>query len=481
MGHRARPLLNFKFRAIGEDASLLASAGVYCAREGEAIMRNLMRSVAALGVLSILAGCSSTSLLNPYVGGDIRSPLEAAQTRPAPARAAAVAGEGAGPPAEGAEPAEESAPLYYGLLPDQIARASALQTAYYDAVGHQALLRNGLALTLIPLTAGALFHDSTHPGSDFAAGVAMVTSAGLGVGGFMQSPPRQRVYLSGVNAVACAVLKSQPYLITSEGHEQLVLRQSDLLTALAAVQTLVDRAPTTRALAREVSAAREALTRGQLAASDFSEVMAQIEGAPMALHTDLTFIRVSVAQQVTRTEPDLEALAGVLNRLRTTPAPSGAAEPPATPTETEDAQAPRVDAGVLAAATANLNAAVLVARSVVDGRRRMRAEAAASPACATGIASGSTFSVQPGEASATLVRGVPVDFVVSGSMLTANVTYSLAGPSTSDLEVAVTRNQGSVTFRVTAKAGASAGTRLLTISDRNGEDTFTTSLIVPES
>lgn len=440
-------------------------------------MRNLMRSVAALGVLSILAGCSSTSLLNPYVGGDIRSPLEAAQTRPAPARVAAR--DNAEPAGDDAEPVEETAPLYYGLLPDQIARASALQTAYYDAVGHQALMRNGLALTLIPLTAGALFHDTTHPGSDFAAGVAMVTSAGLGVGGFMQSPPRQRVYLSGVNAVACAVLKSQPYLITSEGHEQLVLRQSDLLTALAAVQTLVDRAPTTRALAREVSAAREALTRGQLAASDFSEVMAQIEGAPIALHTDLTFIRVSVAQQITRTEPDLEALAGVLNRLRTTPAPSGAAEPPATPTP---AGAPeRVDAATLAAATANLNAAVLVARSVVDGRRRMRAEAAASPACATGIASGSTFTVQPGNATETLVRGVPVDFVVSGSMLTANVTYSLAGPNTSDLEVAVTRNQGSVTFRVTAKAGASAGTRLLTISDRNGEDTFTTSLIVPES
>lgn len=414
------------------------------------------RTLAIIAVLGA-AGCSSMSLLNPYVGGDITSPLAADRG--------------------------ETAIEYYGELPRQYARASALQTDYYDAVGHQALLRNGIALTVIPLTAGALFQNTTHAGSDLSPAVAAITSASLGIGSFMQSTPRQRVYLSGVNAIACATLKSQAYLFTQDGHDDLITHRDTLLRSVGRLQTLIDRAPNDTALSRELAAARGALARGQLAAADLAELLSQIEGAPLALHTDLTFIRVSVAQQITRTEPDLDALSSLLTRMRTTDVPS-AGTPPPEPTDEGAHDAPgaaTVTAAGLGRETGILNGEVMFVRSVIDGRRRVRNDAMASSVCATSIASGSTFHVEPGESTITLTPCAPFDFVVTGSMLTANVGYSLAGANTADLEVEVVRAQGSVTFRVTAKDAAKPGARVLTITDRNGEDTYSTSLVVPPS
>ena len=90
--------------------------------------------VAAVAMVCLAVATSGCSLLNPYV----RAPeLDAG-----------------GPSAAGLPASSAS---QNGALVNAVTAAAAQRTAYYNAVGDRAKLRNGLPVVLIPLSAFALY------------------------------------------------------------------------------------------------------------------------------------------------------------------------------------------------------------------------------------------------------------------------------------------------------------------------------------
>ena len=101
-----------------------------------------------------------------------------------------------------------------GGMSEAISYANSMREAYYNAVGKQSSLRSGLAATLIPISATALFLGITDTGSGNAILGLALGGAGLyGLGTFLDNPSLQYIYLMGSQAVGCAILSMRPFLI----------------------------------------------------------------------------------------------------------------------------------------------------------------------------------------------------------------------------------------------------------------------------
>ncbi len=88
--------------------------------------------------------------------------------------------------------------------------ANKVKEDYKDSIGDQELLRNGLALGLIPLTASVLGLAITGASGDAVTALSLTGATGLGLGYWFASPEKNKVYTAGYKAIGCAVIALRP-------------------------------------------------------------------------------------------------------------------------------------------------------------------------------------------------------------------------------------------------------------------------------
>jgi hypothetical protein len=106
---------------------------------------------------------------------------------------------------------------FEGNLSGAVRAADELRHNYLGAVGQYAYARNGLVLTVIPLTAWGLYRGVTSSGgATEALAVAGIGAAGgYAVGSQLLSGQRELIYLAGAEAIGCSILAMRPYLVLS--------------------------------------------------------------------------------------------------------------------------------------------------------------------------------------------------------------------------------------------------------------------------
>src|SRR5688572_21302791 len=90
------------------------------------------------------------------------------------------------------------------VLAEGMIYADHAKDKYKDAISHQSILTNSLALFLIPLGAAALAMGIDGANATAIAALGLTGAATLGVGSFLSSKPRQLVYSAGIKAIICA-------------------------------------------------------------------------------------------------------------------------------------------------------------------------------------------------------------------------------------------------------------------------------------
>tara|TARA_R110002110_G_scaffold9526_16_gene46811 strand:+ start:478 stop:2736 length:2259 start_codon:yes stop_codon:yes gene_type:complete len=111
---------------------------------------------------------------------------------------------------------KEGTAEFAGRLPEAVDYANNVRDDYYEAVGTQSKLRAGLSLSLIPMSAAALYLGITSTGR---ASRDVITGLGLGgaglfaLGSFLENRPRQLIYLKGAQAITCTVAAMTPFLV----------------------------------------------------------------------------------------------------------------------------------------------------------------------------------------------------------------------------------------------------------------------------
>lgn len=106
---------------------------------------------------------------------------------------------------------------FAGGMTDAIPYAVSQHTAYINAIGERARFRNGLALSLIPLSAAGVFiglTGSSRRSTDALTAIAVGGTGAYALGSYFDSPPLERVYINGAVTVFCAINAMRPYLIS---------------------------------------------------------------------------------------------------------------------------------------------------------------------------------------------------------------------------------------------------------------------------
>jgi hypothetical protein len=348
----------------------------------------LARSSAARGFLaaSLGLGLAACSVLNPHVTPSMDRPAMS-------------------PLADGQGGSVAPVMAFFGNLPHAIDYANSLRQEYYDAVGEQSLLRNGMALTLVPISAAALFL-----GINSTSDAPRAAIAGLGIGGaslfalgeFFHSKPRQAIYLAGSEALGCAILASRPYLIPDDA-------MTAFKTALTEVYPAMDKAALKLAefsalakKAEEMALAEEALhqiKRAAAIAARGESVNDQIEKAGLTLLTATDTIRDQVSAQIVKDEPDFDSILILVGGLGATAKVIGPppVEPPAKPPQgagTPEARSSADPAALLAALEELSRKVAPIARMVnrVEAAQSVVGDIAACQPAAVGAA----LKVEPG-------------------------------------------------------------------------------------
>jgi len=220
--------------------------------------------------------------------------------------------------------------------------AEALQEEYLGAISDQAMLKSGVGLALIPISAAALYFgiQGIHPDTVLALGLG---GAGTYLGAqYLSSQPRELIYVAGSNAVSCAVIAMAP---VRAARDRLVDLESEVyqLDAADAEQAKIPAPPKpvaakpslTRPLARLGKAinkldglvagvkdtAASARTDYDLALiADAKAVLLEGRKANAVITTSgdtlygaIQQIRGTVTQAIIETEPNLTALVSSLS------------------------------------------------------------------------------------------------------------------------------------------------------------------------
>jgi hypothetical protein len=254
------------------------------------------RVVRIIFAVTLSSAVGSCTVLNPYVGAD----------RPLLTASAATNG-----------------PV---TLREGLAYAARLQENYREAVGDQALLRNVSAVTLIGIVSAATGIALTAGGG---VGTAALVGGGLGSAAlfssalWLNSTPRQRVYIAGYRALSCAVdavipLEMDPVAI-KRFLEVLSASLSALEAKLAEAETmqasLTQGTAPAVALSEAIQRAQAARIHGEQAYSSGVELELAIRQAGLRLMNAVDRISTLVDEAVLSTESELSALPAVLQGL----------------------------------------------------------------------------------------------------------------------------------------------------------------------
>jgi hypothetical protein len=192
-----------------------------------------------------------------------------------------------------------------GDLSSAIDQASRLRQRYHDAVSAQSLARNGMAATLIPLSAAALAVGIASPATTGTRNFLIASGAGgaatYGVGSYLIDRTRERVYLTGEKAVTCAILAMRPALVTKQEYASRTSQVQRLVLAVAGAEAAAVK-PALLSQARTTLSAAQAL-------------LARIGSSGFTLSQQLYVINADVSDQLMQNEPDLNAILTVIGGL----------------------------------------------------------------------------------------------------------------------------------------------------------------------
>jgi hypothetical protein len=342
-----------------------------------------------------------------------------------------------------------------------IREAEALGDAYYEAVGTQSIVRNGTALTLIPLSAAALGIGITSSNS-----ATRNVLTGMGLGGaalytgasYATDVQRQLVWLKGSEALTCAVKSMRPLEKPKTELPTLDAEISTLSTALAHAQSILS--PPTTAESAALNRAQEILT----AARRLREL---IVSSGEILHSRVWAIRDNVSEQILRTEPDLNAVLAAAGGLRTI---AGQIAPGAIPAPTPPTA--KGFAG-LAPNQANRESVIiglnLAAAPLADALNQTAAaeRAVQDPdACLPAEAAGAPRLVVPTDVI-TIAGGQSADLPITAAGIPR---IAVQGGQADQITTSLQASGGTFVLRITAATGAVPGDRTLIIADQGGRE-----------
>jgi hypothetical protein len=263
--------------------------------------------------------------------------------------------------------------------------ANSWRTAYYDAVGDQSKLRNGMALVAIPAAATALYFGiSGNSTRDVIAGLATGTAGMLGVGMFLESSDREKVYLAGSQALGCVILASSPLLVPQREFDRFrrdldgtltdtemtapnaVELQQRLLegslvgkiakteAALAKVDAVTTQMraenmaldPALLAAQPMISAGRTLVSTAAATAGTADAFVGRILSAEPMIIAQIDNVVAKVSMEIVKTEPNIASitqitggLGSAAGRVATIPQPKPAEKPATAPKSASGAQA----------------------------------------------------------------------------------------------------------------------------------------------
>ena len=272
-----------------------------------------LRSVAVGLVVLSLSGCS---IFNPHVSPDMPPPY----FPPAPEQGQ-VKGEEQGGQADG--------PQYAGGVVEAFDYAHAWQEEYYGAVGNDFLLRSLTVVPVVGAAAAALVLGITSSSPNVVAALSVGGAAALGTSLYLQSAPRQRVYLEGYKAINCAIAATGPYVMPTTEFEQFQTDLSTLRTKREELTAALNEAELTLGSGDEaVIAAKEALSRAATVGGNGQILSNRIANAGRNLTAKVDDIAAQVSRQITETEPDAQAITSLVSGLSGVTSIFGVAPPP---------------------------------------------------------------------------------------------------------------------------------------------------------
>lgn len=230
------------------------------------------------------------------------------------------------------KPPSNDSVKFAGPLPDSIRYANDWRETYYDAVGEQDLLRSGTALSIIPITAAALYLGITSTGRASRDAVAA-----LGIGGaslfttanFLGAPTKSQIYLAGSRAMGCAILAARPLLVTQttfkdfkddlagvRSHRTVVSTQLSALKSLTKIyENEIAGKPISVAAKLQIDHATELLEKAGMARSVGLAYQASINQSHVTLNQVVKNIRDQVSAELDRNQPTLQSLASIVSGI----------------------------------------------------------------------------------------------------------------------------------------------------------------------
>lgn len=372
---------------------------------------------------------------------------------------------------------------FYGSLPSAIEYAETLRQRYYDAVGDQSKLKNGLALALIPMGAAAVAMGIGGGSTDVILGLAAGGAAALGVGTFFSSEPREKVYLSGSQALGCAIVKTFPYLVQKERWTSLDSAGTEIPGLQAKLQTAISDAETfllednvadlTPLFATRLNAAigdaKAALAESFTTTSGWDVYKQKVQGASLQLYQTVDEIRDKVSVEVLKTEPGIPQIQGLIAGL---PAQIHGLTSIATPqaeTASGHAQSESTDTGTQAQAalqhlvklTIDIRTKTNELKPTLDRVTELEQDIAKLPACAVTPAEQSLMSIVPDTNAIELAVNGTFTFQVANAF--GHVSARLNGAGAAD-GLLITATPSGATQSVTI-VGKKAGDYSVLISD----------------
>jgi hypothetical protein len=213
---------------------------------------------------------------------------------------------------------------FAGGMSEAVCYVNGYRTAYKNAVGNDALLRNVTGTVLIPVSAAALYLGLTNNDATKSIAALALSGASLfGLSSFLQSTPRQKVYMAGSQAMGCALLAMRPFMLPQSEYGKLVDALGTLYTQINITsdrRNEVKRTLSSPEADAAVSAADELIAEARQTFAAGSKLRRETAAAGFTLTVAADNIADKVDILLIDTEPDLNSLLGITANLGTTAA-----------------------------------------------------------------------------------------------------------------------------------------------------------------
>jgi hypothetical protein len=214
-----------------------------------------------------------------------------------------------------------AAVTFAGDLANAIDDANRQRVAYLDAAGQYSLARNTAPLLATGLGAAALFMTITTGGiSDTAAGLGLGSAGTIGLAMYYDNRPRQMVYISGADAIGCAIVAQRPLLMLAEDYNAFVIDLNDLesgLAKLAGERAKYGARATWIVLENgyRPEDVDDVLAKGRVIYSGGVALKTSINTAGLGLREKVISIVTAVDREIVKTDPDPKGITNILASL----------------------------------------------------------------------------------------------------------------------------------------------------------------------